>query len=573
MHSTNAGDAAACPVWPQRWQARDEQVDTRATCRDHDPRTDQLLGKRASHSRAANRRCTLMNTDEGQTVSTVLPEPAADAATPPAPRRWPAIYTLVTSWTLPATTTARTSHVSLVRAWVIHGFIVLAILATPFALDAWSDVRRNGEPVSRFPGEFIERTATLVRDFQRKPVDAVLFPGIAVGVIEVVFLSVALAVCAFGAQDEHLPSSIRHALRRTWLHTPHVAVAILLAGLLIVELEALRWRMSNDRYEQYLVLHPRPTAPPDSSDVESNAGESHQAAAQKYDQRRRQYAWVDGRSWIEQREVALGTLIVLLTIVWFVSTLCRGISAPRFVQPQERQPLCRLCGYNLVGQPLASRCPECGAPVAGTLGEHATPGPPWQHRARIGHVRAFARTFTDGVRRPTESARKIGNAAPRSHALRYFACNLTLCGMLVVANLMASHYLHLLSHYTTTPLEMTRDALLGLLCALALAAFAGFVALGSGLIVRILDQRNVLAWIGQSVAYGSGYLVLWTAASGILALAVDTSWIVWMELAPLIRVSAGSLQFAAWAIPNIVMGVGYVFHTARGVRGVRYAWR
>lgn len=41
--------------------------------------------------------------------------------------------------------------------------------------------------------------------------------------------------------------------------------------------------------------------------------------------------------------------------------------------------LCESCGYTIDGLPHAGNCPECGAPIAGSLPAHR-PGTPWQQR-------------------------------------------------------------------------------------------------------------------------------------------------------------------------------------------------
>src|SRR5439155_6058558 len=44
--------------------------------------------------------------------------------------------------------------------------------------------------------------------------------------------------------------------------------------------------------------------------------------------------------------------------------------------PAEADLLCEFCGYTLNGLPAESNCPECGMPIASSLGQKRTP-PPW----------------------------------------------------------------------------------------------------------------------------------------------------------------------------------------------------
>src|SRR3982751_1128730 len=67
------------------------------------------------------------------------------------------------------------------------------------------------------------------------------------------------------------------------------------------------------------------------------------------------------------------------------------VVATRAAEPVSRRArdvdsFCEACGYTLRGQ-TARRCPECGRPFsAGTAGCSRIP---WEHRHRLGPVRAY----------------------------------------------------------------------------------------------------------------------------------------------------------------------------------------
>ena len=79
---------------------------------------------------------------------------------------------------------------------------------------------------------FLERLA-------RKPKEVVLtILGIAL-LVELGFLGVGYLVMPWGAYDEPLGASFRHALRRVWLQTPHVVLIIATVGAIGIPLS--RW--------------------------------------------------------------------------------------------------------------------------------------------------------------------------------------------------------------------------------------------------------------------------------------------------------------------------------------------
>src|SRR5262245_7629744 len=85
------------------------------------------------------------------------------------------------------------------------------------------------------------------------------------------------------------------------------------------------------------------------------------------------------------------------------------------VVPEETDLLCEGCGYTLNGLPATNNCPECGKPIAQSVGDHRHPaefevapglGTFIQTTRRvIFHPSEFYRTLL--VRRHTDWARKF----------------------------------------------------------------------------------------------------------------------------------------------------------------------
>ncbi len=132
--------------------------------------------------------------------------------------RWSPFVTLATSGLMPARTATRTHHVSLKEAFVVH--LVAAILAVGLLvfLVAWHDVQ-----TSTFTGvigilDRVAENAGEIADVvvQNAKFVVLVFLGVSLA-IEAGFLALAFVVMPWGAGDEPLRSSYRHALRRTWL--------------------------------------------------------------------------------------------------------------------------------------------------------------------------------------------------------------------------------------------------------------------------------------------------------------------------------------------------------------------
>src|SRR2546421_5437032 len=90
------------------------------------------------------------------------------------------------------------------------------------------------------------------------------------------------------------------------------------------------------------------------------------------------------------------------------------------VIPAEADLLCEFCGYTLNGLPRESNCPECGMPIASSLGQKRTP-PPWESGLRGGNLLRFLQTSGRIIFHPTAFFRGIttlgdvNRAAPFCH--------------------------------------------------------------------------------------------------------------------------------------------------------------
>jgi len=497
-----------------------------------------------------------------------------EIATPP--QRWPAWYALVTSWVWPATTTARMTHVSLLRAYGIHVISLVGILPVAMFLVALSEVRRRGEFATVF-GEYLRVIGTAFLGILSDPTEGWFEFGIFLGLVELLFLLITVCACALGAGDESLGDSVRHALRRTRLHTPHVVAAVLFTGIILVEVDSRTQRKRTELYERFAQMHAPPVHPEDSND--KPAMEAYWAAQNDYRERQWDYSLAESLLLRAEYHFPLSVPLVVAAIGWFFWALYRGICAPRPSATLVRDPLCGSCGYNLTGQPPDSRCPECGTFVADSL--HADPArsPAWIRRRQIGPWRAYVRTLVQGIRRPRELARHITLAAPRGDAMRFLTINAALCAAVLACAILVYRIAQpqpYFSHWRVSWSYRWGLNTMAIACpimVLGVLWVTGLAALAGALIVRARDGRDILAWIGETIAYGSGYLVLWIVFACLWTFVVDALEDEWVWISVATGITQDLLRGAAWIIPNAVIAIGYILHTARGVRGVRYAWR
>ena len=103
--------------------------------------------------------------------------------------------------------------------------------------------------------------------------------------------------------------------------------------------------------------------------------------------------------------------------------------APRV--PETTDVLCEKCGYVLNGLPPDGRCPECGKPVAESVGDGRLPTP-WDVSANPGpsRLRGFVRTTVDVILRPTHFYRTLAVRASVASARTFAQVNWWIASLL-----------------------------------------------------------------------------------------------------------------------------------------------
>ncbi len=511
-------------------------------------------------------------------------------------RNLPIITTVLMACVRPATAARRTNHVSLGRAYATHWAALLLVASEILLLIEY--IPRVDPPGEARVGTLTTAAGKLVYDLGREPL---LWTTLAIGSVvggELGFLALAILVTPWGARDEPIRASIVHAIRRTWLQTPHLVLAVLVFGGLVLGMKyAVRsWILANPRPDPPLSRPPK--CPAATVPVHSRAWRDYNAALHAH-----RAAWEPFWPEWEAYHAAVPwyyrypprAAIVrngfFLALAWFVWGLCRSVGADRTTPVVQRAPLCQVCGYTLTGMPVDGRCPECGEPVRRSEGPDVRPGAPWQHRRRLGRLRAWWRCTADANFRPERFGRQIASSADPVHHRRFLLCHILVLfvlgtvGMAVWPSIGVGGYVSMkdvLSLVWGAEPDWLSASAAGYLVALGGVAGALAAAWCAALRHRSAAHgRNLLGLAMQTASYLTGCLVFWVAASALWgALVLMLPWLlktVWQSplSIPIIysRVLPKNSLLLTWLSVHLFFGVRYLLLVVRGTAGARFANR
>ena len=130
--------------------------------------------------------------------------------------------------------------------------------------------------------------------------------------------------------------------------------------------------------------------------------------------------------------------------------------APRV--PELTDVLCERCGYVLNGLPADGRCPECGTPVAESVGDGRVPTA-WD-AAEPRRAPPFVATAIEVIRRPRHFYRTLATRASVASARSFAQLNWWLAALLFGAAGAAHAVFYWGSGGSMRPLELTPVAVL-----------------------------------------------------------------------------------------------------------------
>lgn len=488
-------------------------------------------------------------------------------------RRWPVVYAVFTAWILPATTAQRIGRVPLWKALLIFlgsGVATLLIILSIVACHETSTALTVANISAQFD-EMIGDTATEFGEFPYRMIGA--FVGLSSVIVgESLFL--AMVLTPWGARDERIRNSYGNAVRQVWLHAPHIPFAVALLGTVVVFMSVLEksWRVANDApgFPQWVTIV---TVPP--SDPQFNVQmKAWTDAITEYQNVRHLLPWYvrDG----EIVPMAVGFMLAS----WVLWGMLRAVGAPREVNMLARPPTCERCGYNLTSMEMSARCPECGTPVAESLGSGVRPGTDWQRRDTIGRGAAWWRCTRAAIVKPRALGRQVqlttGVCDHRSfvapHLPVLFLVGAAAVVAMIVIELPAKSWADVESElHMFVGVSVLVGAIIPCLTVLGLCASAVLV----GGVLSHRYKRNLLGGAMQMASYLTGYLVVWAAfgACNVLLTGYLDHAMFFRALSEVIPLRAHVILILSVALPNAPWVVYYFVLLSRGAAETRYARR
>jgi hypothetical protein len=467
----------------------------------------------------------------------------------------PVLASFLTCAFRPATAALRTLHVSLPTAAAIHLLSVLSATVALIMLVGWA----GGESFSAF--------AFVVDAFADDPkLMFLIVVGVAL-LIEAVFVWLAFWMMPWGAVDEPLRASFSHTLRRVWCQSPHALLIILLIGGLTAQLDRLDDAWTTDH----------PVAYPPNPATSANIAPNTPAWTTYFEEVRRiEREARAAKPWYLRFQDAIAVDFGFLCGVWFLGATLRAVGVPRTGPPMPRQPRCDACGYDLTLMPMDSRCPECGEPVAASLGADARPGTPWQ-RPGNSLLLAWWQTFRKAVRQPTVFGRTLQLQTPGTAHRRFLLLPMPIIFLVGAASPPALYFT--IEGHSPFPddahLVLMGSPVFGMCCMAGTLMVSLGMASRCGILHNFRDKRNLLSGAVQVVSYLLPFLVLWQifgAITGIMAIVLSK--------APGFQVMCASTwippetwAFLTWFFPNLIWGVVYWWLARTAVAATRYANR
>ena len=412
--------------------------------------------------------------------------------------------------------------------------------------------------------------------------------GVTVLSIEIGFIVLALIVLPFGARDEPLRHSFAHALRQTWLHSVHALPTVFLGGLLIVAWARAEraFRTHNPGpWAQQLAYLPPPT-PPANAKPDSQEWKDYQAALtvhqteiqnyyKRYNERHR--AWQRARPFFLRFGPGIMMSTCVALAVWILVSLLRGVGAVRPLPARARPPTCEICGYNLTTMAMTGRCPECGTPVAESLGPEARPGTAWEQRRERGRWRTYLETSREALLEPKRLGQRIRALAFGSDHYRLLWFHLVIVGFITAVTTSYLMYRDLRGNDFRSWSEQVP---------VALPFFSSFLALCTLAVVSLWIlivalnylwkvKRNLAGVVGRIAACQSLYLVFWaliTAAFSVALFIADEQRL-FRRRGYLWRQDDELIIFLLAASQNLLLAGGYLILIWRGTSAARYANR
>ncbi len=464
----------------------------------------------------------------------------------------------------PRRAASASTHVGLPVAWLYHFVIAIVGLALVYLIivAAESFTHLTEFSLNRWGVLISEHVDDDVNDLRRERFWYLGVLGFA-GFVEAIVVFLAIAGIAWGAREERIRDSIVHSFRQTFLHTGNIAFAVILCTLFIM-INDVANRTIMQRVARAMPAEPRPE--------QFSSSQEFQVAMDEHMARQEQLRWRMVNSPLRRNDDEIAVALCILAGIFTIGTLFAALSANRPGRPEERDPLCEQCGYNLTGSAMDRNCPECGLAVRDSLGDHVRQGLPWQHN-RHNRIKAWFETARVAIFSPTTLGRSLKTRSFTNDHHSYLV--ITLVMIFVASSLSLFVVVIMESGYPDSRRDLD-FIFLGLpLISFGITAIHFFsLQLGSlshGARLSRKNKRNLLGVTNRIAAYLSPFAILWTCvalATGILAMIADDTGIFEGVIG---RRSATPTIVITWFGFNMILLSAQSLIVRRAVRAAQYA--
>ena len=257
--------------------------------------------------------------------------------------------------------------------------------------------------------------------------------------------------------------------------------------------------------------------------------------------------------------------------VWCLGALLRAVSARVLPEEDRPPPLCEACGYNLsYHRDPKANCPECGRPVARSLGEHLRSPAGWGRHAEDSRRKSFWRATFNAWFKPEEFFMGLSAFRGLGSAGAFLVCHLVLTTAAFTAGFAVPFGILIYDSSLVVPLAFLLYVAFwyGAAVALGLGCLASLAAAIAGLLVCRQEGRNALGTCLRVPCYLAGVFPIWAAST--MAFLVTG-----MGIAVRMR-RPGSMPLDVYVVISFfslhaIFLVIYVGGVVRRIRHLRYA--
>jgi hypothetical protein len=242
-------------------------------------------------------------------------------------------------------------------------------------------------------------------------------------------------------------------------------------------------------------------------------------------------------------------------------------------QPEPHDPWCDDCGYILTGVDPAGRCPECGRPIAESLGPQNRPPTPWERRPSFLNLPVILAQAAAVVRRPRTLFFSMPTLTGQAAAQRW------LLGSTIVLFVLALPIVPAL--YIALDAEWNFALLAGSLAmGLAWAVFGlmmvGVETAGIAAFSRMRGQMVYLSTSSKVTSYSALLMIPWILLGGaqLIAYTCLTSLHQGQGIQKLFHVGLQGEQVilaVSLSLAHIGGLLWYELTVYRGLRAIQYA--